>query len=194
MQTDATSHYIVACCWGFLANNVASVCTGLKVWPKSNYTQQVPTSANIVVVPCKTDATCWAQECCVLLSNNVASVCMGLKAWSKSNYTQQVPTSANTVVVPCERTPNVGPKNVACCWPTMLRPFAWVFTFLSLTILHFVHSLQIFSFSVTTLSCVKIIVMGVPGLTPFKALLHCAFFSATCLAMVENVALQVAEV
>ena len=40
-------------CWGFLANNVTSVCMGLKVWPVSNYTQQVPTSANIVVVPCK---------------------------------------------------------------------------------------------------------------------------------------------
>ena len=26
----------------------------------------------------KTDATCWAQQCCVLLANNVASVCMRL--------------------------------------------------------------------------------------------------------------------
>ena len=43
MQTDATSHNIVACCWGFLANNVASVCMGLNVWPVSNYTQQVST-------------------------------------------------------------------------------------------------------------------------------------------------------
>ena len=31
MQTDATSHNIVACCGRFLANNVASVCMGLKV-------------------------------------------------------------------------------------------------------------------------------------------------------------------
>ena len=31
MQTDATSHNIVACCWAFLANNVASVYMGLKV-------------------------------------------------------------------------------------------------------------------------------------------------------------------
>ena len=74
-KTDATSHNVVACCWGFLANNVASVCMGLNVWPVSNYTQQVPTSANIVVVPCK-------------------------------------------------RTRHVGPNSVACCWPTMLRPFA----------------------------------------------------------------------
>ena len=27
----------------------------------------------------QTDATCWAQQCCVLLPNNVSSVCMGLK-------------------------------------------------------------------------------------------------------------------
>ena len=75
MQTDATNHNTVACCWGFLANNVASVCMVLKVWPVSNYVQQVPTSANIVVVPCK-------------------------------------------------GTQHVGPNNVACCWPTMLSPFA----------------------------------------------------------------------
>ena len=31
MQVDATSHYIVACCWGVLANNVASVCLGQKL-------------------------------------------------------------------------------------------------------------------------------------------------------------------
>ena len=30
-------------CCVLLANNVASVCRGLKVWPVSNYTQQVPT-------------------------------------------------------------------------------------------------------------------------------------------------------
>ena len=30
-KTDATSHNVVACCWGFLANNVASVCMGLNV-------------------------------------------------------------------------------------------------------------------------------------------------------------------
>ena len=35
-------------------------------------------------------------------------------------------TSANIVVAPCtEMTQPVGPKNVARCWPTMLRPFAW---------------------------------------------------------------------
>ena len=79
MQTDAISNNIVTCWLGFLANNVASVCMDLKVWPVSNYMQQMPTSDNIVVVSCK-------------------------------------------------RTQHVGPNNVACCWPTMLRPFAWAFT------------------------------------------------------------------
>ena len=41
----------------------------------------------------QTDATCWAQQCCVLLANNVASVCIGLKnqhfgnMWGKNNLT-----------------------------------------------------------------------------------------------------------
>ena len=37
----------------------------------------------------QTDATCWAQRCCVLLANNVASVCMGL-------YNIKFSTSAKT--------------------------------------------------------------------------------------------------
>ena len=37
-------------------------------------------------------------------------------------------TSANIVMVPCKRTQHVGPNNVACCWPTMLRPFGWTLT------------------------------------------------------------------
>ena len=65
-------------CCVLLANNVESVCMDLKVWPVSNYTQQVPTSANIVVVPCKRAPTCWAQQCCLLLAINVASVSMDL--------------------------------------------------------------------------------------------------------------------
>ena len=82
MQTDATNHNIVACCWGFLANNVASVCMVLNVWPVSNYVQQVPTSANKCQHCCgsmQTDATCWAQQCCVLFANNVESVCRAFK-------------------------------------------------------------------------------------------------------------------
>ena len=56
------------------------------------------------------------QQWSVMLANNVASVC-GLEVWTVSNYTQQVPTSANIVLVPCKRTENVGPNNIACCWP-----------------------------------------------------------------------------
>ena len=40
---------------------------------------------------------------------------------------QQVPTSANIAVVPCKWKQHAGPNNVACCWPTMLLPFAWNF-------------------------------------------------------------------
>ena len=71
MQTDATGHNIVACCWGFLANNE------LRPFAKS---------------------------------------LTGFKLYA---------TSANIVVILCKRTQHVGPNNVACCWPTMLRPFAW---------------------------------------------------------------------
>ena len=39
-----------------------------------------------------------------------------------------MPTSANIVVVLSKRTQHVRPNNVRCYWPTMLRPFAWVFT------------------------------------------------------------------
>ena len=41
--------------------------------------------------------------------------------------TSTVPTRANIVVVPCKQMKHVGPNNVAYCWPTMLRPFAWAF-------------------------------------------------------------------
>ena len=35
-------------CWELLANNVTSVCTGLKVWPVSNFAQQHTTTWNRV--------------------------------------------------------------------------------------------------------------------------------------------------
>ena len=53
-----------------------------KVWPVSNCTQQVPTSANIVVVPCKRTQQVTTMMgptmFKVLLANNVASVCIDL--------------------------------------------------------------------------------------------------------------------
>ena len=78
MQTDATSHNMVACCWGFVANNVASVCMdllksliGFKLYA---------TNANKCQHCCgsmQTDATCWAQQCCVRLHGPLRSVLEG---------------------------------------------------------------------------------------------------------------------
>ena len=68
--------------WELLANNVPSVCTGLKVWPVSNFAQQLPTTRNNMQQGVQTDATCNIQQCWELLANNVASVCTGLRAFS----------------------------------------------------------------------------------------------------------------
>ena len=62
----------------------------------------------------QTDATCWAQQCCVRLHGPKSLT--GFKLYA---------TSANIFVVPCKRTQRVGSNSVASCWPTMLRPFAW---------------------------------------------------------------------
>ena len=67
MQTDATP-----------SNNVASVCTGLKVWPLSNFAQQLPTTCNRVW---QTDATCNIQH-------YIASVCAGLQTRISYHVTQ----------------------------------------------------------------------------------------------------------
>ena len=79
MQTDATSANNSQHCWVLLANNVASVCMDLKVWPVSNYTQQVPTLLWFHANGRNKSQHCWAHKCWVLLANNVGSVCMGLK-------------------------------------------------------------------------------------------------------------------
>ena len=62
----------------------------------------------------QTDATCWPQQCCVRLHGPKSLI--GFKLYA---------ASANIVVVPRKRTQHVGPNNVACCWPTMLRSFTW---------------------------------------------------------------------
>ena len=56
----------------------------------------------------------FGQQCCVRLHG--PKILTGFKLYA---------TRANIVVVPCKRAQHVGPNNVACCWPTMLRPFAW---------------------------------------------------------------------
>ena len=48
-----------------MANNVASVCMGLKVWPVSNYTQQVPTLLWFHANGRNKSQHCWAQQCWV---------------------------------------------------------------------------------------------------------------------------------
>ena len=56
------------------------------------------------------------------MANNVASVLHGPKSLTDFKL---YATSANIAVVLCKRTQHVGPKNVTCSWPTMLRPFTW---------------------------------------------------------------------
>ena len=84
-KTDATSHNVVACCWGFFGQQCCvrlhgpKRLTGFKLYATSaNKCQHCGGSM-------QTDATCWAQQCCVLLANNVASVCIGLKRYVSSN-------------------------------------------------------------------------------------------------------------
>ena len=75
---------------------------------------------------------CWAQHvasvytpCCVLL-RLVGSCWMKFDQFqtssNTSNKAQQHATTHNMV---CKRSQHVGPNNVASCWPTMLRAFAW---------------------------------------------------------------------
>ena len=74
VQTDATCNMQQR--WELLANNVASVYTGLKVWPVSNFAQQHASTFNKMQQGVQTDATCNMQQRWELLANNVASVCM----------------------------------------------------------------------------------------------------------------------
>ena len=59
------------------------------------------------------------RQCCVCLYGPKSLT--GFKLYA---------TSANIVVVPRKRlTQHAGANNTACCWPTMLRSFAWAFRF-----------------------------------------------------------------
>ena len=78
MQTDATSHNIVACCWGVLVNNAASVCMGLKSLTGFKLYSTTVNKCQHCCGSMQTSATCWTQQCWVLLANNVASVCTAL--------------------------------------------------------------------------------------------------------------------
>ena len=70
-------------CLELLANNVASICTGLKVWPVSNFAQQHATTFNNMQQGVQTDAICNIQQCWELLVYNVASVCTQPKTMSQ---------------------------------------------------------------------------------------------------------------
>ena len=78
MQTDATSHNIVACCWPTMLRPL--------VWSK------------------KFDRFQTIHHKC-----------------------KYMPTLLWFQAVPCKRIQHIGPNNVACCWPTSLRPFAWAY-------------------------------------------------------------------
>ena len=68
-----------------------------------------------------------SQHCCVLLGVFDQQCCVRLHSPKSLTGFKLYVTSANIVVFPCQRTQHVGSNNVACCWPTMLRPFAWAF-------------------------------------------------------------------
>ena len=68
--------------------------------------------------PMQMDAT--SQHCCVLLWVFGQQCCVRLHVPKSSSGFKLYATSANIIVVPC---------NVACCWPTVLRPFAWAFNY-----------------------------------------------------------------
>ena len=65
-QQHATCNRVCQRTQHVTSNNVESVCTGLNVWPVSNFAQQLPTTRNMQQgVP--TDATCNIQQCWVRL-------------------------------------------------------------------------------------------------------------------------------
>ena len=78
--------------------------------------------ANIVGVPCKR-----AQHCCATLriSQNNRNVGTFYRFQTVRNKCQHCCGSMQTDATSHNI---VGPNNVACCWPTLLRPFAWGFT------------------------------------------------------------------
>ena len=69
-----------------------------------------------------------SQHCCLLLGVFGQQCCVRLHGPKSLTGFKLYAKIANNVVVPCKRTQYVGPNNVACCLPTMLRSFAWTFT------------------------------------------------------------------
>ena len=69
-----------------------------------------------------------SQHCFVLFGVFGQQCCVRLYGPKGFNGFKLYATSANKCQHCCcsMQTDVFGPNNVACCWPTMLRPFAWV--------------------------------------------------------------------
>ena len=126
MQTDATSHNIVGpnivgCCWPTMLGPFAWALRPM---------QTDPTTHNIV-------ACCWgfcSQQCCVRLHG--PKILTGFKLYATSANKCQHCGSMQTDAISHNF---VGLNSVGCCWPTMLRPFAWAFSLADRTHMH-VHN------------------------------------------------------
>ena len=77
--------------------------------------------ANIIGVPCKR-----AQKCCATLRRSQSNRNVGTCRAKSLTTFKLYATSANKCQHCCGATSHniVGPNNVGCCWPTMLRSFA----------------------------------------------------------------------
>ena len=77
------------------------------------------------VLPVRKDACKRMQQVTTLLCVVGQQCCFRLHGPKSLTGFKLYATSANIVVVPCKRTQHIRPNNVVCCWPIMLRPFAW---------------------------------------------------------------------
>ena len=185
MQTNATSHNIVrsttlgvvgTCCLAPV--NERNNCQ--RCWRSSKEAMHSGTvlhlflkkmamqcfhEANIVVVPCERALHCFASDRTIEMLGFVAP-----KVWPVSSYTQQVPTSANIVVVP------------SCCWPTMLRPFAWALSCgirfsIYKDVLVIVFKIYCYVLLVAVLVSILLLLLSIKSRFPFRT--HFLIFNLT---------------
>ena len=97
-------------------------------------------------------------------------------------------TSANIVVVPCIRTQHVRPNyvNVACCWQTMLPPFAWTFMLASLSVHNFSLFIYFISLSITSLHFSLLLLCFCLHFSIHFAFLHFALFFILAFACLSS--------
>ena len=72
------------------------------------------------------------EHCCGSMQMSATLLCytsLVTEQWKRWDLLRQSLTSfklyTTSIYHACKWAQHVGPKNVACCWPTMLRPFAW---------------------------------------------------------------------